>query len=430
MNKKELVDLSFPTGGQGAVSAVILAGGLGTRLRSAVPDLPKCMAPVADRPFLGYVIDHLRMQGIQHFVFALGYMAEAIQNFLLDEYPTLQYSIVIEDEPLGTGGAMVLALEKVATGHVLVANGDTLFKIKVPQLFHLHKTSTAECTLSLKPMENFSRYGVVEVDDHRKISSFKEKQFYDNGLINGGVYLLDKAAFLQRSFPHKFSFENDYLEKFCADGNFFGSVQDGYFIDIGIPDDFRKAGVDLKKAELNLAYIDKTWTLFLDRDGVINNEIYKKYVLNWEQFVFSDGVLDSFKILANRFGKIFIVTNQRGVEKGLMTMEDLASIHIKMKEAIEGAGGRVDGIYFTTSMDDNNFYRKPNPGMALQVLNDFPQTDFTKSIMVGNKPSDMRFGRSAGMFTVFVTTTNPEQTYPHKDIDLVYPSLAHFAKAL
>src|SRR5438477_9865661 len=109
--------------------AIILAGGLGTRLRSAVPDLPKCMAPVAGRPFLGHVIDNLRMQGIESFIFSLGYKAEAIEQYLSEYYPTLVYTTVIEEEPLGTGGAIQKALGKAVTDDVLVTNGDTLFKV-------------------------------------------------------------------------------------------------------------------------------------------------------------------------------------------------------------------------------------------------------------------------------------------------------------
>jgi len=109
--------------------AIILAGGLGTRLRDAVPDLPKCMAPVAGRPFVSFVIDYLRMQGIERFIFSLGYKSGVIEEFLQKEYPTLDYTSVIEPEPLGTGGAIRLAIQKTVSRNIVVANGDTLFKI-------------------------------------------------------------------------------------------------------------------------------------------------------------------------------------------------------------------------------------------------------------------------------------------------------------
>jgi D-glycero-alpha-D-manno-heptose 1-phosphate guanylyltransferase len=222
-SNKDSSNLSSSTGAQGAI---VLAGGLGTRLREAVPDLPKCMAPVAGKPFLSYVIDHLRMQGIERFIFSLGYKWEVIEEYLQKEYSTLNYTSVIEEEPLGTGGAIKLAIEKFASGNVVIANGDTLFKINLDEILETHRANNAECTLALKPMQNFDRYGVVETDNNGRIISFQEKKHYQNGLINGGIYLLNKEKFVSRSFPEKFSFEKDYLEKFCTEGNFFGSVLD------------------------------------------------------------------------------------------------------------------------------------------------------------------------------------------------------------
>lgn len=409
---------------------IVLAGGFGTRLREAVPDLPKVMAPVAGRPFLSHVIDTLRMQGLSRFIFSLGYKADVIEQFLKDRYPTLDYATVIEEEPLGTGGGIRLALQKAKDENVLIVNGDTLFKVDVDALFQQHSHHRAECTLALKRMKAFDRYGVVHLDGEERILSFEEKRFYDAGLINGGVYLLNKEMFFQRSFPRCFSFEKDYLETYCREGRFYGAVQEGYFIDIGIPSDFEKAQQDLAALSLDLSQVDKSWTLFIDRDGVINEETVGEYVLHWGQFIFSRGVLHSFKKLSDVFGKLIIVTNQRGVGKGLMTRETLDSIHYEMQREVKIAGGHIEKIYYCTDVDSSSFHRKPNPGMAFQARQDFPDIDFTKSIMVGNKPSDMRFGRAAGMFTVFLTTTNPDQPFPHEDIDLRYSSLAEFAAAL
>jgi D-glycero-alpha-D-manno-heptose 1-phosphate guanylyltransferase len=410
--------------------AIILAGGLGTRLREAVPNLPKCMAPVAGRPFLSYVIDHLRMQGIERIIFSLGYKWQEVDAWLSSEYPTLDYILVVEQEPLGTGGGIRLAMNKAITQNVLIANGDTLFRINLSQLSSLHLEKNAATTLALKPMKQFDRYGLVELDQDSRIISFREKQFYEDGLINGGVYLVNPTHFKALPFPEKFSFEKDYLEKYNRQESFFGSVQDHYFIDIGIPEDFTRAGQDLQKPSIDLKKIDNSWTLFLDRDGVINEERVGQYVLHWGEFIFNKGVLEVFKLLSAHFGKIIIVSNQRGVGKGLMTEEALQSIHLEMQREVEIVHGRIDRIYYCTETGDKFFNRKPNPGMAFQAINDFPDIDLSRSIMVGNKPSDMRFGRSAGMYTVFVKTTNPQQQFPHPDIDLVYPTLYDFAADL
>ena len=410
--------------------AIILAGGFGTRLRDTINDIPKSLAPVNDRPFLSYIIDYLRMQGVQRFIFSLGYKWGEVEAFLHSHYPTLDYTSVIEEEPLGTGGAIHLAMQKTTAENVVVTNGDTLFKINLRELSGFHNSKAAECTIALKPMEDFDRYGAVDINAEGQIVSFKEKQYYKQGYINGGTYIINRSQFLARSFPSKFSIEKDYLEKYSTEGKIYGLPQYEYFIDIGIPVDYNKAREDLKKSTLDLSQIDKTWTLFLDRDGVINDERVGEYVLHWGQFIFSSGVLDSFKKLSDHFGRLFIVSNQRGVGKGLMTQEALDSINLEMQREVNIVGGKIDKIYYCTDTEDHSFFRKPNPGMAYRATSDFPGIDLNKAIMVGNKPSDMKFGRAAGMYTVFLTTTNPHEPFPHPDVDLRFSSLADFADAI
>ncbi|MEI9810771.1 MAG: sugar phosphate nucleotidyltransferase [Bacteroidota bacterium] len=197
-----------------------MAGGLGTRLRDAVPGLPKCMAPVAGRPFLFYVINYLRSQGVEKFIFSLGYKHEVIEEYLGNQFATLSYQCVIEDEPLGTGGAILLACKKTTEKNVIVTNGDTLFKINAEKLSSFHVTQAAHCTLSLKPMTDFSRYGVVELDENNIVRSFKEKQLYKKGLINGGIYALNVESFLSEGFPQKFSLRKTILKNYIPSVNF------------------------------------------------------------------------------------------------------------------------------------------------------------------------------------------------------------------
>ena len=181
---------------------------------------------------------------------------------------------------------------------------------------------------------------------------------------------------------------------------------------------------------LNLSSIDRSWTLFLDRDGVINHEKHLDYILHKDEFRFYDKVTDAMKIFDDHFSIIIMVTNQKGVGKGLMTKEALHDIHGYMLTEIENAEGRINKIYYSDDLSDDHPNRKPNPGMAFQAKQDFPQIEFSKAIMVGNKLSDMRFGRNAGMKTIFLATTNPETPFPHDDIDLRYNSLFEFANEL
>jgi histidinol-phosphate phosphatase family protein len=176
--------------------------------------------------------------------------------------------------------------------------------------------------------------------------------------------------------------------------------------------------------------IDNSWTLFLDRDGVINVETVGSYVTKWDEFVFCDGALDALKTLGNIFGRIVIVTNQRGVGRGIMTLESLKDISGRMKTAITDAGGRIDMIYSATALADTDHNRKPNTGMGTQAKEDFPEIDFRHSVIVGNSLSDMEFGKRLAMHTVFLTTKHEPYDMPNDLIDEQYESLLSWAKSL
>lgn len=230
--------------------AIILAGGLGTRLRSVISDIPKSLAPINGIPFLHFLIQYLEKNGIEHFIFSVGHLHEKVASFLQDSYPKLNFQLVIEPSPLGTGGAIKLATQHSKSENVLVCNGDTMFRIDVQDLAAFHLRKSAVCTLGLKPMVDFDRYGAVSIDKNQAVTAFEEKKFYKSGFINGGVYALNTTRFLKENLLERFSFEKDYLEKIVdrnKDGepDLFGFIQDCYFIDIGIPEDYERAKREL-----------------------------------------------------------------------------------------------------------------------------------------------------------------------------------------
>ena len=232
--------------------AIILAGGLGTRLRSVVSDKPKCLAPISGKPFLYYLIRFLKKNGIENFIFSVGYKHELILDYLKEDFKDLHYHISLESEPLGTGGAIKLACSKTAEENIFICNGDTFYKIDLNSFNLFHQGKKSLCSLVLKPMKNFDRYGAVELNEDDSIKSFKEKRFYSSGLINGGVYALNVSRFLKEELLQKFSFEKDFLEKKVSlpetDAALFGMIQDQYFIDIGIPEDYERAHTELLNA--------------------------------------------------------------------------------------------------------------------------------------------------------------------------------------
>jgi histidinol-phosphate phosphatase family protein len=174
------------------------------------------------------------------------------------------------------------------------------------------------------------------------------------------------------------------------------------------------------------------WTLFLDRDGVINQRLPQRYVKNWEQFDFLPGTLKAMPMFRSIFKRIIVVTNQQGIGKSLMTLDELAWIHQKMIAAIESAGGHIDKIYFCDQLANEKLsHRKPNPYMAFQAKNDFPEINFEQSIMVGDQESDIEFGKNVGMKTVWIPNS-PSEKWKRKDLitDEVHDDLLSFAKKL
>lgn len=221
-------------------TAIILAGGLGTRLRSEVPDLPKCMAPVNGQPFLAFVIGYLQKEGVKHFVFSLGYKSDVVIEYINHNYPQLHKTFVVEDEPLGTGGALQLAVSGLKDKHVVVVNGDTLFNVDIAQMYTRHVSKKSDCTIALKRLQNFSRYGTVEVNKDHRILKFQEKKPCKDGYINGGIYMLNLKVLQHNKLQPPFSFEKEFLEAKVENLGFYGYKSNSYFIDIGIPEDYKK----------------------------------------------------------------------------------------------------------------------------------------------------------------------------------------------
>ncbi|MDL0089344.1 D-glycero-D-manno-heptose 1-phosphate guanosyltransferase [Campylobacter gastrosuis] len=215
--------------------AIVLCGGLGTRLKSVIKDIPKPMAPVGDEPFLAFVLKFLKKQEIKRVVLAVSYKYEVIQNFFGDNYLGMDIIYSIEDTPLGTGGAIVKALKMIKNSSSYVLNGDTFFDIALAKL----NLNDSKICVALKHMSDFDRYASVSIEKNGYITSFNEKKFTKNGFINGGIYLISKDIFNTFNLPSKFSFEEFFQDNFLSLKST-AKVFDDYFIDIGIPQDYNK----------------------------------------------------------------------------------------------------------------------------------------------------------------------------------------------
>jgi D-glycero-alpha-D-manno-heptose 1-phosphate guanylyltransferase len=226
------------------MEAIVLAGGRGTRLQVAVPDLPKPLAPIADRPFLAYLLDLLAQQGIGRTILSVGYMGDAIVETIGARHGDMEIGYCAESKPLGTGGAVRRALDQVNGSSAFVVNGDTFFSIDFRQMWARHREETATLTMALKHMPDTTRYGRVE-SDAGHVTRFREKGVSGPGLINGGIYLMETSIFDHCRLPESFSFEQDFLLPNLAALKPVAFASDAYFIDIGIPEDYLRAGMEL-----------------------------------------------------------------------------------------------------------------------------------------------------------------------------------------
>ena len=226
--------------------AIILAGGFGTRLRSVVSDVPKPLAPVAGRPFLTYLLDRLQKQGYTHVVLATGYLHEKVEEFFGHEYRGISIDYARELSPLGTGGAMVNALQYCHEDAVTVINGDTLFDIDHERLCRFAEEKATPLAIVLRQVPDAGRYGSVEIDKGGRITTFKEKNSEaGSGLINGGIYRIQRSLLDGFSLGEKFSFEQELMQQRYRDEHYYAYADGAYFIDIGIPEDYSRAQQEL-----------------------------------------------------------------------------------------------------------------------------------------------------------------------------------------
>ncbi len=224
--------------------AIILAGGFGTRLKSVVPDLPKPMAKIAGRPFLEYVMDRLIFSGVTEIILSVGYRSSVIMEHFADEYRGITISYAVETDPLGTGGAIANALQDRGDEPALVINGDTLLDLDYEELIAWYKSMPTKIAMVLKVVPDVSRYGSVLLSDGR-VTGFQEKGQRGSGLINAGVYIIHPGVFAQFNLFGRFAFESDLLQMHCEELSPRAFVTDAYFIDIGIPEDFKRAQIEL-----------------------------------------------------------------------------------------------------------------------------------------------------------------------------------------
>jgi D-glycero-alpha-D-manno-heptose 1-phosphate guanylyltransferase len=227
--------------------AVLLAGGRGTRLESVSDGLPKPLMQVGGRPFVHYVLEALIHAGCDHVIVAASYKWELLRDHLGTSYKNCALSWSIEPKPLGTGGGIRRAFQLFDLAAAFVLNADTLFRVNLQALEAQHLASGAAVTIALREVPDVARFGEVVIDEGRRIVVFSEKGRHGRGLINGGIYLIDGRVWLGPQPLEAFSFERDFLQRRIETEALYGYQADGYFIDIGVPDDLERARRELSE---------------------------------------------------------------------------------------------------------------------------------------------------------------------------------------
>lgn len=379
--------------------AVILAGGLGTRLAKTVKDRQKVTAPVGGRPFLEYILEYLEKNGFEKVVLAVSFHSDQIRELFGESFGTMPIVYSYEKEPLGTGGAVKQALRFCEAAAVTVVNGDTFFDVDFDRLYALYEDKNADIVLAAKFLPDCTRHSTLNIADDGKILSFKEKKPQLEGFINGGVYIVNKDIFL--SFEkEKFSFETDVLEN-KKDG-FYALKSNGFFIDMGVPEAYFRANTEIPL----LFGRNRFKAAFLDRDGCICKE--KHHLYKTEEFEFISRVPEALERLREKGFLLFVITNQAGVAKGLYTEEDINVLHSHMLKLLEDIT-HIDGIYYCPYHEAATVEkyrkkspdRKPSDGMIKKAVADCKKRgivlDLEKSVLFGDKLTDIMCGKNAGV---------------------------------
>ncbi|MFT3811486.1 MAG: HAD-IIIA family hydrolase [Micropepsaceae bacterium] len=366
--------------------AVFLVGGLGTRLGELTRETPKPMLPVGGRPFLDYLVENARRHGLKKIVLLCGFRADVIEKHFAGD-PDV--AIVYEPAPAGTGGALAYAAD-ILDDRFFLLNGDTLFDFN---LLSLVPAFQGLATLALRAQAPGRRSGWVALEEGR-VKAFHGPETGPGGPINAGVYLMSKDV-LGRIGTPPVSLEGAIFPALAAEGALGAYVADGYFIDIGVPDDFARAQTEVPARRRRPA-------VFFDRDGVIN--VDTGYPHRPDQIEWMPGAAEAIR-MANEAGYYtFVVTNQAGVARGYYSEDDVRALHGWMNRELQKAGAHIDRFEYCPSHPDGTVAaytradrrRKPNPGMLLDLMRDFP-VDARASFLIGDRDGDLQAAAAAGV---------------------------------
>jgi D,D-heptose 1,7-bisphosphate phosphatase len=372
----------------------VLVGGMGTRLGSLTATTPKPLLDCGGRPFLAWVMRELSRFGFEEFVLLAGHLSEHVDGFAAEVPRYLPKAATVkvsrEPAPAGTGGALWHARD-ILDQRFLVLNGDSWCDTNLARFIAGASSPGALGHVLLLRVKDASRYGVVELSGQRIVAFHERPPSPVPGTINGGIYVLNKSA-LDYVKP-VCSLERDVLPQLAREGLLTGQATDGYFIDIGVPDDYARAQIELPKRLHRPA-------VYFDRDGVLNEDI--GWVGSSDRFQWIEGAQDAVRAVTDMGFHAFVVTNQAGVARGRYTEQDVATLHRWMIGELRAAGGTIDDLRFCPMHPEavvaeyrgNSDHRKPGPGMIIDLAQKWA-VDPMRSFLIGDRDTDLQAAAGA-----------------------------------
>ena len=378
-------------------AAIVLAGGAGTRLRQILPGIPKVLAPVAGKPFIHHLLDQLAANGITSVVLATGYAATDVEAAAAAYQGGLEIRFSREDQPLGTGGAIARAFERIRAGRAWVFNGDSLCGASLGEVAAT-AAARPDCPwLVAVAVDDASRFGTLALEGTLVTGYLEKTGVREPGWINAGIYLLprDFAAAAGTGLPC--SIERDLFPAWAADGLLHAAAVRAPFIDIGTPESLGAAGEFVAASG-----VGRRPFVFLDRDGTII--VQKPYLDDPAGVELIDGAAAALRRLREAGFGLAVVTNQSGIARGYFDKDRVEAIHERMRELLALEGLTLDAIYICPhAPGEGCLCRKPAPGMIDQAAREH-RIDLGRSFIVGDKECDVDCGRNAGIRSVLVKT--------------------------
>ncbi len=375
--------------------AIVLAGGLATRLGDLAAERPKCLQMLGDRPLLDYLLWNIARHGIRRIVLATGWLHEAVESYVGDGSRWgVEALYSRETEPLGTGGAVALAASLLAGDDVLIVNGDGLIDCNYLDLALLRRATGADVAMALTEVADAAHSGAVEVDPSGRIQAFREKTVTGRGLVNAGAYVA-ATRWLRGLSQGRSSLESDAFPALVRTGRLAGREYTGFFTDIGTPE-------TLAEARVSVPAWRRKPCAFLDRDGVINVNVDNVHRI--EDFRWMPGMPGAVKLLNDAGWLAIVVTNQAGIARGYYTEQEFAAFTAWIDGRLAEAGAHVDATYYCPHHPTAGLgayladcgCRKPAPGMLERAIAEW-QPDVGRSLMIGDQPSDMQAAAAAGL---------------------------------